>query len=326
MRRAALLTLSSLLQRQQRRGGGRGPNYGASLFVRAISSSSSSSSPMSTSASSSPPPSNPVPAALARARARAQAPTLTFHVAGVSFEGRQRVAALLERDQPLALRRERRNEFDPRAVAVETLDGKERIGYVPRGETDKALPGDSDAAFAFLRSVGRAHLKEEGEGEGRREGKEEGKEDDDEDDDDEEERRRRLGPWGVSVALKPGLPPLEIDALPSEVLKAGPLSSALPEHEWKRLAKEAALASGFRCSVTGGVGGVGGGGGGEDKGNVTVRSAPVEAHEHWRVDDKERIAMLLGVRALCPEAHDVAVSPLSFFFNFFHFRFFVFLK
>ena len=295
--------------------------------VRAISSSSPSTS--STSPPPPPPPLAPLPAALARARARASTADLTFHVAGVSFEGRQRAASALHKNQPLALRRERRNEFDPRAVAVETLDGRERIGYVPRSETEKVLPGDAeDAAFAFVRSVGRAHLKEEegevgeeeqrrgregrGEGQGGNEGNEgEGEEE-------QEREELRMGPWGVSVAVKPLLPPLEIDALPRAIAEAGPLSSALPEREWRRLAKEAAVASGFRCAVTGGVGG-----GGERVAVVTGeeeeeegknadessrRCAPVEAHEHWRFDDEGRVATLLAVRALCPEAHDVAVS------------------
>lgn len=265
--------------------------------VRAISTSSAS-----TSTSQPPHQLDPLPAALARARARAATPDLTFHVAGVSFEGRQRAASLLQKNQPLALRRERRNAFDPRAVAVETLDGAERIGYVPRAETDRALPGDADAAFATVRSVGRALLKEEeGDGEGNEEGDNEGEEE-------QEESSERLGPWGVSVSVKPGLPPLEIDALPSAIVAAGPLYSALPESEWRRLAKEAAVASGFRCAVTGGVGGRGGGGESGGGASDESRSAPVEAHEHWRFDDEGRVATLLGVRALCPEAHDVAVS------------------
>lgn len=215
-----------------------------------------------------------------------------------------------------------------------TLDGKEQIGYVPRAETERALPEDADAAFAFVRSVGRAHPKEGGEGEredgeegGREEGEEaEGREghgghggdggDGGDGGEGEEGDRERLGPWGVSVALKPGLPPLEIDALPSAISSAGPLSGALPESEWRRLAKEAAVASGFRCSVTGGVGGGGGVGAGESGDRGESRSAPVEAHEHWRVDDEGRVATLLAVRALCPEAHDVAVSQFVLLFSF----------
>ena len=60
----------------------------------------------------------------------------------------------------------------------------------------------------------------------------------------EEGDRERLGPWGVSVAVKPGLPPLEIDALPAAIPGAGPLSGALPASEWRRLAKEAAAPQG----------------------------------------------------------------------------------
>ena len=222
----------------------------------------------------------------------------------------------MRKGQPVALLRERGNAFDPRAVAVETLGGGEqgRIGYVPRGETEAVLPGDADAAFAFVRSVGRAHLKEDRGG-----GENESENDDDEHENVEEGEREPLGPWGVSVVVKPGLPPLEIDALPAEIVAgAGPLSSALPPQEWRRLAREAAAASGFRCSVTGGVGGNGGGVGGaqgsetETETEGKQRCAPVEVHEHWRLDDRERLATLLGLRALCPEAHDVAVS---FFFK-----------
>ena len=219
-------------------------------------------------------------------------------------------------------------------MTVLTLDGKEQIGYVPRAETERALPEDADAAFAFVRSVGRAHPKEGGEGE-REEGEEGGREEGEEAEgreghgghggdggdggdggEGEEGDRERLGPWGVSVALKPGMPPLEIDALPSAISSAGPLSGALPESEWRRLAKEAAVASGFRCSVTGGVGGGGGVGAGENGDRGESRSAPVEAHEHWRVDDEGRVATLLAVRALCPEAHDVAVSQFVLLFSF----------
>ena len=72
------------------------------------------------------------------------------------------------------------------------------------------------------------------------------------------------------------------------------------------------MASGFCCAVTGGVGG---GGGGENEDGPESRSAPVEAHEHWRFDDEAKVAELLGVRALCPEAHDVAVSYFKLFFS-----------
>jgi len=53
------------------------------------------------------------------------------HVAGVSFEGRQRTVALLVVGEKLWLRRERHNPHDSNAIRVVRLD-EAQIGYIPR--------------------------------------------------------------------------------------------------------------------------------------------------------------------------------------------------
>jgi hypothetical protein len=56
---------------------------------------------------------------------------LSTYVAGTAyFEGRE-VAPLLRPGDVLALHREPRNDYDPRAVAVRTRSGA-KLGYVPR--------------------------------------------------------------------------------------------------------------------------------------------------------------------------------------------------
>lgn len=82
-------------------------------------------------------------AALRRARTHAR-PTAFVNVAGVTFEGRQRVVRSLRSGDPLLFVPEPDNPFDPGAIAVLTLDGAS-VGYVPR---------DCPVAFAARRKPG----------------------------------------------------------------------------------------------------------------------------------------------------------------------------
>ncbi len=53
---------------------------------------------------------------------------------GVTFEGRQAVISTLKGDEPLRVRREADNEYDPNAVAVDVKVGEELlpIGYIAK--------------------------------------------------------------------------------------------------------------------------------------------------------------------------------------------------
>ena len=53
---------------------------------------------------------------------------------GVTFEGRQAVISTLKGNEPLRVRREADNEYDPNAVAVDVQVGEEYlpIGYIAK--------------------------------------------------------------------------------------------------------------------------------------------------------------------------------------------------
>lgn len=69
-------------------------------------------------------------AALRRVRTHARSNS-SLNVAGVTFEGRQRVVRSLRPGDPLLFVPEPDNPFDPGAIAVRALDGAS-VGYVPR--------------------------------------------------------------------------------------------------------------------------------------------------------------------------------------------------
>lgn len=80
----------------------------------------------------------------------AKLPWEMHRVVGVSFEGRQELLAELAPNDPVACAREPDNEYDPRAVAVRTLEGR-GLGYIARTDTQAFL---HDVAFGAVASVG----------------------------------------------------------------------------------------------------------------------------------------------------------------------------
>lgn len=82
------------------------------------------------------------PAAAGAARERMA--LLSTYVAGTAYHDALAAASLRPGD-PLALRRERRNDYDPRAVEVRTPSNA-KLGYVPRTD-NRALASLMDAGF-----------------------------------------------------------------------------------------------------------------------------------------------------------------------------------
>lgn len=60
--------------------------------------------------------------------------TLTFKIAGVTFEGRQEIISLLTGKEAVRMLPEPENAYDKNAIAIEVSRGGEisKIGYVPR--------------------------------------------------------------------------------------------------------------------------------------------------------------------------------------------------
>ena len=218
----------------------------------------------------------PLPAARARALQRTAAPPLTFRIAGVTFEGRQDAVSSLLPGEGVRLVREPDNPADPAAVRVETLAGA-RLGYVPRDRTGEVCPpgweavGGASHCYARVVSVGQAHPDEGEAGAGV------GAAD------------PAAAPWGAAVSIHPGLPPLDLDALPPSLRPAADLAAWLPPPVWDALRGATATAAGFRCGVTGGRG----------------AGCGVCVHEVWALDTPARVAALVGLQALAPEVHIV---------------------
>lgn len=57
-------------------------------------------------------------------------------IAGLEYSDYPQVFAVLEREMPLKVYHELRNEFDNRALRIDTLDGK-KLGYVPKSQQDE---------------------------------------------------------------------------------------------------------------------------------------------------------------------------------------------
>eukprot|EP00466_Bigelowiella_natans_P018819 jgi/Bigna1/81207/fgenesh1_pg.78_\ len=100
-----------------------------------------------------------IPAALANhpyykayIRYHVNGPLEYFTVAGVTFEGRQRIVKALQPRQIVRLEREPTNPYDPDAIAVRTLNGTQ-IGYVPRALTSRFR---HPIAFGRVESIGKS--------------------------------------------------------------------------------------------------------------------------------------------------------------------------
>lgn len=77
--------------------------------------------------------------------AQASVTLLSTYVAGTAYHKAGEAAATLRPGDVLALQRERRNDYDPRAIAVRTRSGV-KLGYVPRTD-NHALANLMDAGF-----------------------------------------------------------------------------------------------------------------------------------------------------------------------------------
>ncbi|KAK9816032.1 hypothetical protein WJX74_000596 [Apatococcus lobatus] len=174
----------------------------------------------------------------------------TCRIAGISFEGRQSLIPQLQEGRPVEFRHEPDNPYDSNAVKVLTLDGLD-LGYVPRAET--ATFG-FNTTFGHVISVGPA---------------------------------ADSGLSGVLVRAWPTLPPLTVDAFPSELAPVVNLSTLLSGADWEQLAHKTYATADHRCEVTGGVG----------------PAWPVECQEVWEFDDKQHVLRLMGMTALAPEVH-----------------------
>lgn len=83
--------------------------------------------------------------------------TLTYHskLVGVTFEGRQDVIKSLRGKEPLRVRREKDNKYDPRAVAVDVYKNDEwiPIGYIAK-DKNKDISETLDAGNTVYISIG----------------------------------------------------------------------------------------------------------------------------------------------------------------------------
>lgn len=83
--------------------------------------------------------------------------TLTYHskLVGVTFEGRQDIIKSLRGKEPLRVRREKDNKYDPRAVAVDVYKNDEwlPIGYIAK-DKNKDISETLDAGNTVYISIG----------------------------------------------------------------------------------------------------------------------------------------------------------------------------
>ena len=81
---------------------------------------------------------------------------------------------------------------------------------------------------------------------------------------------------------------LTIELVPSGQWGAN-LRSELPKKRWDQLRKATYSSSGYVCEVCGGRG----------------ERWPVECHERWNYDEKNKSQILIGLISLCPPCHEV---------------------
>lgn len=176
-------------------------------------------------------------------------PVESFKIAGVSFEDRQEFVGKLQPDQAIMMIKQPDNVYDPNAVGVQTLSGHD-LGYVPKEHTAR-FP--HDVTFGHVYSLG----------------------------------QNAKGLWGATVAVRPTLLPLTVDAFPANLATHINMSSSLPEEEWSSIRKATYKNANYMCEVSGGVG----------------TEWPVECHELWRFDEGSQTLQLRGFMALHPEIH-----------------------
>lgn len=81
-------------------------------------------------------------------------PLLSTYVAGSDRYAAPALLGQLERGATLTLKREPGNGYDPRAVSIWTVDGQQKLGYVPRIH-NQALANLMDAGMTPHAEIGR---------------------------------------------------------------------------------------------------------------------------------------------------------------------------
>lgn len=176
-------------------------------------------------------------------------PLESFKTVGVSFEGRQQLVGQLKPDQAVMMVKQPDNIYDSNAIAVQTLSGQE-LGYVPKEHTNRFL---HDITFGQVYSSG----------------------------------KNAKGLWGVTVAVRPALPPLTVEAFPANLAAHINMSCNLAEEEWDAIRQATYKKANYKCEVSGGVG----------------TECPVECHAMWRFNESSQTLQLRGFMALHPEVH-----------------------
>jgi hypothetical protein len=144
-------------------GAGRRGVAAATTAARRLKTARAAVPPKKTAAGSAPraapsraasPPPDPSSRPLRRARAllEQRAPPESFHVRGVTFDGRQKLIERLHPGEPVCLSKEPWNKFDGAAVRISSLRG-EHLGYVDRRCTGSFAP--RERVYGFVDSVGR---------------------------------------------------------------------------------------------------------------------------------------------------------------------------
>lgn len=82
------------------------------------------------------------------------------------------------------------------------------------------------------------------------------------------------------------MPELTVELVPKTCWYTN-VRSEVPKKTWDKIRKEVYKKAGYKCEICGG------------KGNTH----PVEAHEIWDYDDKNKVQTLKGIIALCPNCH-----------------------
>ncbi|KAK9804623.1 hypothetical protein WJX73_010893 [Symbiochloris irregularis] len=205
-----------------------------------------------------PPSDSALPAIEARRSLEISHAREVYRAVGVSFGGRQEAVAALKVDEAIMLMREPTNPADPNAVQILRLDGLP-LGYLPRQTTDR-IPSWQELVFGTVESVGRGSEAD--------------------------------SKWGFKLAIRPQMPTLAVDAIPSNLRPLVHLQQHLERDDWERIERDASRAGNFRCHITGGKG---------TSGDADV----VHCHEVWAADEARKVLRLVCVLPIAPEVHAV---------------------
>lgn len=144
-------------------------------------------------------------------------PMETFRVAGVTFEDRQSLLAVIPPEITVMLEKEPENAYDPNAVAVKLLDD-EKMGYIPKEDTGKFI---HSLCFGTIRSIGPAPSSS------------------------------GVRVLGCLIDTQPKLPPVIPLALPADLKQnCRDFVGSLSGKEWEACKADLITAGGRQCSIT----------------------------------------------------------------------------